>query len=449
MCILKWEDIEQQIKNTEASVLLGNGFSMSYQMPNFNQVEIIKDMPTLKDLTEVSNIEICIKDTVKQISNDITNNAVPKHVLEKWITAKLRQEFVETLFRRLPKSLKDIDGYDIQKVNSYKHFFSLFNNTFTLNYDPLIYWMFLNFTNYGEQDFLELIDLKETMEKTEISSSDYKKIEKKFLSKTQKCQSNVRKGFLKNYIDSANVDYKVKVFYKDDCLMDETLGNAKFVTSSVFEKVYSSMVADSENLSETVKNEKENIDKCVGTSINNKTHELKVSQTDFNIKLFDGFVNNKKWKQEDVANQTLYFLHGALHLVENFESTEKIQADDDGKMLDNIEKAWQKGYESLIVLEGSAQDKKNRIASSPYLKSCFESFENIKGNLVSFGLAFEDSDNHIVEAINNNPNLENIYIGGFTEKEINEKIKPKFHSNPKVKYFITKDFFEIIKKSLK
>lgn len=82
MCILKWEDIEQQIKNTEASVLLGNGFSMSYQMPNFNQVEIIKDMPTLKDLTEVSNIEICIKDTVKQISNDITNNAVPKHVLE-------------------------------------------------------------------------------------------------------------------------------------------------------------------------------------------------------------------------------------------------------------------------------------------------------------------------------------------------------------------------------
>ena len=249
-------------------------------------------------------------------------------------------------------------------------------------------------------------------------------------------------------MDSTNVDYKVKVFYKDDCLMDETLGNAKFVTSTVFEKVYSSMVDESENLSETTKNEKAKIDNCVDTSIDNKTHELKVSQTDFNIKLFDGFVN-KKWKQEDVANQTLYFLHGALHLVENFESTEKIQADDDGKMLDNIEKAWQKGYESLIVLEGSAQDKKNRIASSPYLKSCFESFENIKGNLVSFGLAFEDSDNHIVEAINNNPNLENIYIGGFTEKEINEKIKPKFHSNPKVKYFITKDFFEIIKESLK
>lgn len=448
MCILKWEDIEQQIKNTEASVLLGNGFSMSYQMPNFNQAEIVKDMPTLKDLTEVSNIEICIKDTVKQISDDITNNTVPKHVLEKWITAKLRQEFVETLFKRLPKSLKDINGYDIQKVNSYKYFFSLFNNTFTLNYDPLIYWMFLNFTNHGEQDFLELIDLKETMENTEKSSSDYKKIEMKFLSKIQKCQSNVRKGFLKNYMDSANDDYKVKVFYKDDCLMDETLGNAKFVTSTVFEKVYSSMVNELENLSETAKNEKNKIDSCVDTSIDNKTHELKVSQTDFNIKLFDGFVN-KKWKQEDVANQTLYFLHGALHLVENFAGTEKIQADDDGKMLDNIEKAWQKGYESLIVLEGSAQDKKNRIANSPYLKSCFESFENIKGNLVSFGLAFEDSDNHIVEAINNNYNLENIYIGGFTEKEINEKIKPKFHSNPKVKYFITKDFFEIIKESLK
>ena len=72
------------------------------------------------------------------------------------------------------------------------------------------------------------------------------------------------------------------------------------------------MVDESENLSETTKNEKAKIDNCVDTSIDNKTHELKVSQTDFNIKLFDGFVN-KKWKQEDVANQTLYFLHGALH----------------------------------------------------------------------------------------------------------------------------------------
>ena len=448
MCILKWEEIEQQIKNTESAVLLGNGFSMSYQMPNFNQVEIIKDMPTLKNLTEVNNIEICIKDTIKQISDNPTNNTVPKDDLEKWITAKLRQEFVETLFKRLPKSLKDIDGYDIQKVNSYKHFFTLFNNTFTLNYDPLIYWMFLNFTNYGEQDFLELIDLKETMDVTDKNSSDYKKIEKKFITKIQKCQSNVRKGFLKDYMDSKNDDYKVKIFYKDDCLMDETLGNAKFVTSTVFEKVYTSMAESAENLSETTNDEKAKIDNCINTSIDNKTHDLKISQTDFNIKLFDGFIN-KKWKQEAVTNQTLYFLHGALHLVENIETTEKIQADDDGKMLDNIEKAWQKGFDSLVVLEGSAQDKKNRIKNSPYLKSCFESFENIKGNLVSFGLAFEDSDNHIVDAINNNDSLENIYIGGFTEKEINEKIKPKFITNPKVKYFITKDFFENIQESLK
>lgn len=99
-------------------------------------------------------------------------------------------------------------------------------------------------------------------------------------------------------------------------------------------------------------------------------------------------------------------------------------------------------------MEGSAEDKVNRIANSPYLKACFESFENIKGNLVTFGLAFEDSDNHIVNAINNNNNLDNIYIGGLTEKEINEKIKLKFSANPKVKYFITKDFFENIRNSL-
>ena len=58
------------------------------------------------------------------------------------------------------------------------------------------------------------------------------------------------------------------------------------------------------------------------------------------------------------------------------------------------------------------------------------------------GVAFENSDNHIIDAIYSNVNIKDIYIGGYTEDEIRNKMMPKFKENKKVKYFITKDLFK-------
>lgn len=449
MDIITWEEIKNSIKDNENNVLLGNGFSMSYQMKNFNQVEIINEMPTLKDLGNVDNIEICIKKTIEKISESDNSDTIPKEIIAKWITSKLRSEFVETLFKKLPKSLKDIDGYDIQKINAYKEFFSLFDNTYTLNYDPLIYWLFLNFTNYGEQDFLDVLSLTSQISDVDEKSCEYKKLQKSLNSKISKCETKIKKDFLPKYMGEENSDYNVKVFYKNSCLMNDILGAAKYVTKTIFEKVYKIMEDKKEENNVEINQEKEKIDACVESGIKTKTNELRKSQDEYNIKLSDGF-NSGKWKSDYIDSQTLHFLHGAIHIVEKQESqeVEKIQADDAGNMLKNIATLWANGFESLIVLESSADDKMKRIKTSPYLKNCFDKFKTISGNLVSFGVAFENSDEHIIKAIKNNQNIQNIYIGGFSKDEIIGKIAPKFIDDNRVKFFITKDFFEKIQNDI-
>ena len=216
MCILTWDEVKENLQDKNNAVLLGNDFSMSYQMPNFNQAEIIKKMPSLKGMQNIVNIEKCIKDTVSLINEDESKTTVPTNILEQWIAEKLRQEFIETLFKRLPQSLGGIEGgYNINKIKAYKKFFSYFSHVFTLNYDPLVYWMFLNFMNYGEQDFLNLISLKKDIENIKENTEEYKNKTKEIQQITSNCQANIRKNFIKNYVCQKKNNYSVGIFYKD------------------------------------------------------------------------------------------------------------------------------------------------------------------------------------------------------------------------------------------
>ena len=442
MCILTWDEVKEDLKDKNNAVLLGNGFSMSYQMPNFNQAEIIKEMPSLKNMQNIVNIEKCIKDTIALIKDDETKITVPKNILEQWVADKLRQEFIETLFKHLPQSLGGIEGgYNINKIKAYKQFFSYFNDVFTLNYDPLVYWMFLNFMNYGEQDFLNLISLKKDIENIKENTEEYKNKSEEIQQITTNCQTNIRKSFMKNYVCQKKDNYSVGIFYKNFQISNDSLENANYLSTKVYEKIYNSLSNIKEETSKDVFEEKQNIDSCINKSIDTKTEELKANMDDYEINLNDGFPN-KKWNISNIDSQNLYFLHGALHIVENENITEKIQSNDDGKMLENVEKAWNKNYKSLIILEDDAEDKINKIKNSNYLNACFDKFKNISGNLVTMGVAFENSDNHIIDAIYSNVNIKDIYIGGYTEDEIRNKMMPKFKENKKVKYFITKDLFK-------
>lgn len=124
MCILTWDEVKEDLKDKNNAVLLGNGFSMSYQMPNFNQTEIIKEMPSLKDMQNIVNIEKCIKDSVALIRDDEKKTTIPKNIIEELnkginpINKKTNIKEAGELYLRLhastnckPSTYKTYEGY--------------------------------------------------------------------------------------------------------------------------------------------------------------------------------------------------------------------------------------------------------------------------------------------------------------------------------------------------
>ena len=79
-------------------------------------------------------------------------------------------------------------------------------------------------------------------------------------------------------------------------------------------------------------------------------------------------------------------------------------------MVDKLKAKWDSGFEPLTVLESTPEAKMERRSKSPYLIKCYNEFKNLNGILITHGLSFMGSDKHIIEAINNNPNLEKIYV---------------------------------------
>ena len=112
------------------------------------------------------------------------------------------------------------------------------------------------------------------------------------------------------------------------------------------------------------------------------------------------------------AQQNLFFLHGAFHIVHKNRKTEKITQQQT--------KAFRKRLEEIIgsqscnvicVLTGTSDDKKSQIDGSNYLSACFSKLEKLNGNLVIFGSSLSKKDKHIFDSINENSKVSVVYVG--------------------------------------
>lgn len=161
--------------------------------------------------------------------------------------------------------------------------------------------------------------------------------------------------------------------------------------------------------------------------------------------------------------QHVFYLHGAFHLLCNsngciIKAKAKHNTNGEkGKFLMEAIQELKKTYQWFILLEESAEKKRTDIQNNRYLKHCFDKFRSIHGVLVTYGVRFGKSDQHIFDAIVNNRNLEAIYVGCHSEdekerlernfKEAFEQLKQKEKekrmtlldiSLPKIQYFSTK-----------
>lgn len=445
MEVMTWNEVQQELKNIEnKNLLLGNGFSISYKAEDFNQKSIIKEIDFLANSTDVSDIEECIAKTQELVSEGSTYT-VSRETINSWIKTAIHKAFIEKLFMKMPQTVKAKNDYNEKTLIPYKNFLAAFNEFYTLNYDPLLYWMSLHFINNGDKDVQAVINAEEKYNNTKDDCRNKEKNKIKFYEQVTNCMSKIRE---KVFILKAQKDkYNMKVYLGDKCLYDETLSKAEADKAIAIDKISNTLCKNMEkicNESEEVKEELERIKQDAQEDFDSKKAEIIALNNGVKIVFNDGFLPNKEskqleWNEENLQN--VYFLHGAFHILQNEKSIVKIKAEPTTSMLKNIQEAWHKGYDSLTILESTAKNKEDEINKNPYLKYCFENFQNQNGVLVTLGVSFYDSDNHLINSINKNEQLTSIYIGCYEEPS--EELLNKFKHNSKVKYFSTKGIFDI------
>ncbi len=114
----------------------------------------------------------------------------------------------------------------------------------------------------------------------------------------------------------------------------------------------------------------------------------------------DGPETYVTWEPEHNYNQTIHYLHGALHLFDAGHELRKYTWTNTGvRLIEQVRQALAAGLFPHIVTEGSSEKKLEQIYHSAYLAKCMRSFSNITGGLLTYGLSFSENDQHLVKAI--------------------------------------------------
>jgi hypothetical protein len=120
-----------------------------------------------------------------------------------------------------------------------------------------------------------------------------------------------------------------------------------------------------------------------------------------------------EWKNFD-NKQTIYYLHGALHLFLAEASLKKYCWSRTGiKLKDQILASLEQRHYPLIVAAGRSNQKLSKIQRSNYLGHGFRSIRKIGGSLFLYGLSLGDKDAHISQQIAGNTSLKRLYVGLF------------------------------------
>lgn len=139
--------------------------------------------------------------------------------------------------------------------------------------------------------------------------------------------------------------------------------------------------------------------------------------------LDDGFRRGSSGDLEHLRpeNQTVHFLHGALHLWEEADLggepiTYKQEWTRRFTLIEALRHALDGGLYPLVVMEGTAEQKQAAIDASPYLRGCLRSLRHLGRSLFTYGWAMSGNDDHIVQAIDKS-GVERLYVGLFGKRK--------------------------------
>ena len=130
----------------------------------------------------------------------------------------------------------------------------------------------------------------------------------------------------------------------------------------------------------------------------------------------------------DEDRGSVFFLHGALHLTTVGGDVRKLAwSGSNMRIIDQVQMGLNDKQYPLVVSEGTADQKRERIQGSGYLYRVFLEFQRIKGALFVYGHSLNDEDEHIRRAIIDNTELQEIYVGIYGDQNDyhNRKLKER------------------------
>lgn len=135
----------------------------------------------------------------------------------------------------------------------------------------------------------------------------------------------------------------------------------------------------------------------------------------------------------------VHYLHGALFIFKNIDNglIEKVKSEKDNLLLQSVKTVMEdskNNYIPIFISEGNSKESKvyerskiGEINANEYLKFVFSEFLQIKEGITIFGHSLSKYDQHIIDAINNNENLEyvaiSIYRGDKEEDKLKEEVE--------------------------
>jgi hypothetical protein len=114
----------------------------------------------------------------------------------------------------------------------------------------------------------------------------------------------------------------------------------------------------------------------------------------------------------NIRTQNIHFLHGALHLFDAGTEIQKYTWSNTGvKLIEQIRDALNNDHYPIFIAEGTSQEKLIYIKHSEYLSKAKRSLGSIQNCLFIYGHSLASSDEHILQAIEKNNKVQQVYIG--------------------------------------
>lgn len=373
--LITYQDLLGELKKSTANhLLLGNGFNSSLGIKT-DYSEIFSRMKQNYDRYRKTEkiIEDNNYDIEKLIGHLKEQTECP--FLKEFIETKVKLDFMKATNEIVQESIRGVYREKNQEIFL---FFKNFTNYFTLNYDPFLYLLLLQFKRgEGTNDVLVL---QKTMSFIE---NDFNSAHNNMYTKITTAR---KEGELQTTVGDESVHINFSTVSKTDfrSLIKRHFKGERWKSKDVdkvCDKIWEEEKREGENRQE--------------------------------IFLNDGF------SHEDFNNspkQNLFFLHGAFHIYEKSMGSKKITQKQNKAFCKKLEELVQGEEEEIIlILASSKEDKIQYINENSYLKNCFGKLSTLNGSLVILGSSLAENDEHIFEQINNSP-IKNIYISSSEDK---------------------------------